>query len=70
GTPDAQNKASYQPAPVVEGGGMVDVRFGSKADMCGAQADVCFVPIADLRPSSIGDIVRYDLRSHEVVVAR
>jgi hypothetical protein len=24
------------------------VRFGSKADMCGAQADVCFVPKADI----------------------
>jgi hypothetical protein len=27
---------------------MDHVRFGSKADMCGAQADVCFVPIADI----------------------
>jgi hypothetical protein len=26
-----------------------DVRFGSKADMCSAQADVRFVPIADIR---------------------
>ncbi|MGA7111958.1 MAG: hypothetical protein WBY77_05855, partial [Pseudolabrys sp.] len=25
-----------------------DVRFGSKADMCSAQADVCFVPKADI----------------------
>ena len=25
-----------------------DVRFGSKADMCSAQADVRFVPIADI----------------------
>ena len=24
------------------------VRFGSKADMCGAQADVRYVPIADM----------------------
>ena len=57
-----------------------------KADMCSALAyvrfapesghssgdgwHVRFVPIADLRPCRIGDIVRYDLRSHEVVVAR
>ena len=27
-----------------------NVRFGSKADMCSAQADVCFVPIADIAP--------------------
>ena len=27
---------------------MTDVRFGSKADMCGAQADVRLVPIADM----------------------
>jgi hypothetical protein len=26
------------------------VRFGSKADMCSAQADVRFVPIADIPP--------------------
>jgi len=26
-----------------------DVRFGSKADMCSAQADVRFVPIADIQ---------------------
>ena len=26
----------------------LDVRFGSKADMCNAQADVCFVPKADI----------------------
>jgi hypothetical protein len=26
----------------------VDVRFGSKADMCSALGDVCFVPIADI----------------------
>ena len=25
-----------------------NVRFGSKADMCSAQAHVCFVPIADI----------------------
>ena len=25
-----------------------NVRFGSKADMCGAQADVRYVPIADI----------------------
>ncbi|MGB8563808.1 MAG: hypothetical protein WCD83_10385, partial [Pseudolabrys sp.] len=25
-----------------------DVRFGSKADMCSAQADVRFVPLADI----------------------
>ena len=30
-----------------EGGGL-DVRFGSKADMCSALGDVRFVPIADL----------------------
>ena len=41
-----------------------------KADMCSAPSDVRYVPIADLRPCRIGDIVRYDLRSHEVVVAR
>ena len=44
--------------------------LGQKADMCSAQADVRYVPIADLRPCRIGDIVRHDLRSHEVVVAR
>jgi hypothetical protein len=37
-----------------------NVRFGSKADMCGAQAHVRFVPIADmrrqpLRGSKLGD---------------
>ena len=26
------------------------VRFGSKADMCSARADVGFVPIADIAP--------------------
>jgi hypothetical protein len=26
----------------------LNVRFGSKADMCGALADVRFVPIADI----------------------
>ncbi|MGA8472624.1 MAG: hypothetical protein WB721_27855, partial [Pseudolabrys sp.] len=26
-----------------------NVRFGSKAEMCGAHADVCFVPIAEIR---------------------
>ena len=26
-----------------------DVRFGSKADMCSAQGNVRFVPIADIR---------------------
>ncbi|MGB8395042.1 MAG: hypothetical protein WCE27_15660, partial [Pseudolabrys sp.] len=26
-----------------------NVRFGSKADICNAQADVCFVPKADIR---------------------
>jgi hypothetical protein len=26
-----------------------DVRYGSKADMCSAQADVRFVPIADIQ---------------------
>jgi hypothetical protein len=30
---------------------MANVRFGSKADMCSAQADVRFVPIADIRAS-------------------
>jgi hypothetical protein len=33
--------------------GVADVRFGSKADICGALADVCFVPIADIRPWSL-----------------
>ena len=28
----------------------MNVRFGSKADMCSAQADVRFVPIADIAP--------------------
>jgi hypothetical protein len=28
--------------------GLADVRFGSKAVMCSAQADVRFVPIADI----------------------
>ena len=28
------------------------VRSGSKADMCDAQADVCFVPIADIVEAS------------------
>jgi hypothetical protein len=27
---------------------MDHVRFGSKADMCGATQHVCFVPIADI----------------------
>ena len=40
------------------------------ADIRSAKTNVCFVPLADLRPCRIGDIVRYDLRSHEVVVAR
>ena len=49
-----------------------DVRFGSKADVCGALGDVRFVPLADLcaaakkqrysitsaRASSVGGIVR------------
>ena len=30
---------------------MLDVRFGSKADMCGANRYVRFVPIADICPS-------------------
>ena len=29
-----------------------NVRFGSKADMCSAQADVCFMPIADMTTTS------------------
>ena len=29
--------------------GALDVRFGSKADMCSAQADVRFTPEADIR---------------------
>jgi hypothetical protein len=34
-----------------------DVRFGSKADMCGATSDVCFGPKADmaLSPSRLDD---------------
>jgi hypothetical protein len=31
----------------------VCVRFGSKADMCGALGDVCFVPIADIAPEEL-----------------
>ena len=33
------------------------VRFGSKANMCGATRDVRFVPIADIAPVNCG--VRY-----------
>ena len=32
---------------------LANVRFGSKADMCGAQADVRYVPIADIGFNSI-----------------
>ena len=39
-----------QPGPRLESRAVarLNVRFGSKADMCSAQADVRFVPIADI----------------------
>jgi hypothetical protein len=45
-TPDAQNKASYQPAPARwKGSGIVaNVRFGSKADVALLNFDVRFTP--------------------------
>src|SRR5262249_43149965 len=46
-SPDAKNRGSYQPAEVLwKGAG--DVRFGSKADMCGAPAHVRFAPKSGL----------------------
>ena len=44
---------AYVPAQNNTGNGATDVRFGSKADMCGATKDVRFVPIADIRPSLV-----------------
>ena len=44
--PEAQDQPSYRLKPAYWKG--ANVRFGSKADMCGAQADVRFVPIADM----------------------
>ena len=31
------------------------VRFGSKADMCSAKRDVCFIPKADICPLDLDD---------------
>ena len=50
--PEAQDRASYRPTPAHRKGVAThliqpsDVRFGSKADICSAQADVRYVPIA------------------------
>ena len=33
---------------MLRAGQLTDGRFGSKADMCSAQADVRYVPIADM----------------------
>ncbi|MGA7333752.1 MAG: hypothetical protein WBX77_18770, partial [Pseudolabrys sp.] len=38
----------YPPSPLIKTA--LNVRFGSKADMCSAQAHVCFVPKADIAP--------------------
>ena len=47
---EAQDGVSYQPAPAVWKGlsvTPVDVRFGSKADICAAKSDVRFIPNSD-----------------------
>src|SRR5215470_2604623 len=43
-SPDSDNSSLMSP--------LAYVRFGSKADMCSARDDVCYGPIADIRPVS------------------
>ena len=38
---------------------IANVRFGSKADMCSALGDVCFVPKADSRAATMSEGSQY-----------
>jgi hypothetical protein len=46
-SPSARAYQKFLPANC-DGYSQPDVRFGSKADMCSALGDVCFVPKADI----------------------
>ena len=49
--------------------GAVDVRFGSLADICSAQAHVRFVPIADSCSAAIGIAIRSPRRRDRAIWA-